>query len=98
MAKYITLFSFTDQGIRNVKSTVERARSARQALEDMGIHMTGIWWTLGQYDIVCTLEAPDDEAIGRAGLALGMQGNVRSTTLRAFDEDEMMRIVESLPV
>jgi uncharacterized protein with GYD domain len=59
--------------------------------------MTGIWWTLGQYDVVCTLEAPDDEAITRAGLALGMQGNVRSTTLRAFDETEMARIIQSLP-
>lgn len=97
MAKYITLLQFTEQGIRTVKSTVERARAARHAFEGMGIRMTGIWWTLGQYDVVCTLEGPDDEAITRAGLALGMQGNVRSTTLRAFDETEMARIIQSLP-
>lgn len=97
MAKYVTLLNFTDQGIRNVKGTVDRARAVRQAFEGMGIRMTGIWWTLGQFDIVCTFEAPDDEAFTRAGLALGMQGNVRSTTLRAFDEGEMTRILQDLP-
>ena len=97
MAKYIALLNFTDQGLKSVKSTVERARAARQAFEKMDIRMTGIWWTLGQYDVVCTFEASNDEAITRAGLALGMQGNVRSTTLRAFDEAEMAGIIKGLP-
>jgi len=97
MAKYITLLNWTEQGIRGAKQTVERARAVRQMLDGMGVKLTGIWWTLGQYDIVCVLEAPDDEAATRAGLALGMQGNVRSATLRAFDEADMQGILNGLP-
>jgi len=58
MAKYITLLNWTEQGIRGAKQTVERARAARQMLDGMGVKMTGIWWPLGPYDIVCVLEAP----------------------------------------
>ena len=97
MAKYITLLNWTEQGIRGAKHTVERAQSARQVLDGMGVKMTGVWWTLGQYDVVCVLEAPDDESATRAGLVLGMQGNVRSTTLRAFDEGDMKGILNGLP-
>jgi len=97
MAKYIGLLNWTDQGIRGAKQTVERAQAARQAFAALGVKMTDIWWTLGQYDLVCVLEAADEEAVTRAGLALGMLGNVRSTTLRAFDEGEMTNILKGLP-
>lgn len=97
MARYVVLLNFTDQGMRSVKNTVDRARAAREAFQGMGVKMTGVWWTIGPYDVVCTLEAPDDETLTRAGLALGMQGNVRSTTLRAFDEGEMTQILQGLP-
>ncbi|BAL25080.1 GYD domain-containing protein [Azoarcus sp. KH32C] len=97
MAKYVVLLNWTEQGVRNVKDTVKRAAAARHAFEAFGVRMTDISWTLGQYDVVATLEAPDDEAATRAGLALGMQGNVRSTTLRAFTEKEMSAIISSLP-
>ena len=97
MAKYIALLNWTDQGIRAAKQTVERAEAARRAFEGLGVKMTDIWWTMGQYDVVCVLEADNDETITRAGLALGMQGNVRSTTLRAFDEGEMASILKGLP-
>lgn len=97
MAKYIVLLNWTDQGARTVKDTVQRARAARQAFEALGVRMTDISWTLGQYDIVATLEAPDDETVTRAGVAMAMQGNVRSTTLRAFTETEMEQILKGLP-
>lgn len=97
MARYIVLLNWTEQGVRNIKDTVQRARSARQAFEAMGVRMTDIVWTLGQYDIVASLEAPDDETVTRAGIALAMQGNVRSTTLRAFGEKDMEGILNGLP-
>lgn len=97
MAKYVVLMNWTDQGGRNVKETVQRARAARHAFEAMGVRMTDISWTLGQYDIVATLEAADDETVTRAGLALAMQGNIHSTTLRAFGETEMEKILQGVP-
>jgi uncharacterized protein with GYD domain len=97
MAKYVVLMNWTDQGVRNVKDTVSRARAARQAFETMGGKLGEILWTVGQYDMVATVEAPDDETASRINLGLCMQGNLRTTTLRAFGEPEMERIVQGLP-
>jgi uncharacterized protein with GYD domain len=97
MSAYISLVNFTDQGIRNVKDTVNRARAARKAFEAAGCRWIGVWWALGQYDLVVISEAPDDETATRLLLATGMQGNVRTTTLRIFSEEEMERIVQGLP-
>lgn len=97
MAKYVVLINWTDQGVRNAKDTVQRARAARQAFEGMGVRMVDISWTLGQYDVIVTLEAADDETVARAGLALALKGNLHSTTLRAFTETEMENILKGLP-
>ena len=97
MPAYITLISFTDQGIRNVKDTLNRAKAFRQASEAAGGRMIGIWWTLGQYDAVAISEAPDDDTAMRLLLATGMQGNVRTMTMRAFSEDDMARIIQGMP-
>jgi len=93
MAKYISLVNWTDQGIRNVKETVNRADAARKAFESAGGKIIDIYWTLGQYDIVIISEIPDDESAYRLVLTLGMQGNVRTTTLQAIGQQEMTRIL-----
>ncbi|HBY99061.1 MAG: GYD domain-containing protein [Ardenticatenaceae bacterium] len=97
MPAYITLLNFTEQGIRNVKDTVTRARDAAQAAQAAGGRWIGVWWTLGPYDLVVVSEAPDEETATRQLLAAGMQGNVRTMTMRAFSEEEMERIVQGLP-
>ena len=97
MAKYIVLANFTDQGIRGAKETVNRARKFIDAAHGMGVTVLNIHWTLGPYDLVTTIEAPDDQTLTRLGLALGMQGNVRTQTMRAFDESEMESIIKTLP-
>ena len=51
--------------------------------------MTQIYWTLGKYDMVVTIEAPDDESATAFALAIAGAGNVRMQTLRAFSKDEM---------
>jgi uncharacterized protein with GYD domain len=97
MSAYITLFNWTDQGLRNVKETVKRAPAVGQAAQAAGGRVIGVWWTLGQYDGVLIFEAPDDETATRLLLVTGMQGNVRTTTMRCFSEEEMERIVQGLP-
>lgn len=97
MSAYIILANFTDQGIKNVKDTVNRFRAASQAAQAAGSRFIGVWWTLGPYDIVAIVEAPDDATATRLLLATAMQGNIRSLTLRAFSEDEMENIVQGLP-
>ena len=93
MATYVVLCNFTDQGIRNVKETTHRAEAVEAAARKAGIALKNIVWTLGNYDIVCTFEAPDDKTMTSFGLSIGQAGNVRTQTLRAFSRDEMNEIL-----
>ena len=93
MPTYIVLASFTGQGIANVKDTLKRAEAAKGAAKKAGATMKEIYWTLGQYDIVATFEAPDDETMTAVGLNIGKAGNVRTQTLRAFSDAEMKNLL-----
>jgi uncharacterized protein with GYD domain len=96
MATYFALCNWTDQGVRNVKDTTQRAEAAEAAARKAGVTMKSVMWTLGSYDMVVQLEAPDDAAVTAFGLAVGMQGNIRTQTLRAFTRDEMKAILGKL--
>jgi uncharacterized protein with GYD domain len=97
MFTYVALMSFTDKGIQNVKDTVVRAKAAREAALKFGVKMGEIYWTMGEYDFVCVLEAEDEASLTAFGLAIAMQGNIRSHSMRAFLSPEMERIVAKLP-
>ncbi|MDW5444521.1 GYD domain-containing protein [Polaromonas sp. SM01] len=96
MGTYIALSSFTDQGIRSVKDTTKRAEAVQEAAKKFGAKMTQIYWTLGKYDLVVTIEAPDDESATAFALAIAGAGNVRMQTLRAFSKDEMNGILAKM--
>lgn len=93
MVTYIALASFTDQGIRSVKDSVKRADAVQEAAKKFGAKMTQIYWTLGNYDLVAIIEAPDDLSATAFALAIGAAGNVRTQTLRAFSKKEMNGIL-----
>ncbi len=93
MATYVSLVNYTDQGIRTVKETLDRADAAAEMMEQLGGKMKEVYWTLGPYDVVTLVEAPDDETATALALAAGSRGNVRTTTLRAFDRDEVKGII-----
>jgi uncharacterized protein with GYD domain len=94
MPRYVGLFNWTDQGIRSYRETLRRVEDGRAAAEQLGIRIQDVYWTMGQYDLVVVSEAPDDETLTAFLLQLGSQGNVRTQTLRAYDADEMSRIIE----
>ena len=96
MVTYIALSNFTDQGIRNVKDTTKRAEAVKEAAKKFGAKMTQIYWTLGSYDVVAFIEAPDDMSATGFALAIGMAGNIRTQTLRAFSSEEMNGILAKL--
>jgi uncharacterized protein with GYD domain len=93
MPTYVSLINWTDQGIRAFKDTVDRAEAGQQLAGSFGGNLKEIYWTIGPYDIVVVSEAPDDETATAFALALSAQGNVRTTTMRAFDAEEMRGIV-----
>jgi uncharacterized protein with GYD domain len=93
MPTYITMLNWTEQGIRNYKDTAKRAEAFGAAAQKLGAKLLNIYWTVGPYDLVAVVEAPDDETATAVLLQLGGVGNVRTTTLRAFGREEMDRII-----
>ncbi len=93
MPTYVALFDWTDQGVRNFTEPVDRYEAARDQLERLGVTFKDVYWTLGSHDIVGVIDAPDDESLAAALLAVAAQGNVRTTTLRAFSTDEMRNVI-----
>lgn len=90
------MLTWTEQGVRNIKDTLNRAKKARESFSAKGAKLIDIYWTLGQFDLVIVFEAPDDEMATRLLMGLSMQGNVRSSTMRAFNDKEMERVMGSM--
>ena len=93
MPSYITLMNWTDQGVKTFRDSVDRADAAEVALSPAGIRFKDLYWTVGAYDLVATFEAPDEETLAAALLTLAAQGNLRTTTLRAFSSDEVRGVI-----
>ncbi len=96
MTTYVCLANWTQKGIESVKESPERLDAAREAFEEQGVTLRDFYMTVGQYDFVMTLEATDDVALAKSLLAVAQVGNIRTTTLRAFAEDEFREIIGSL--
>jgi len=93
MATFITTMHFTEQGIKAVKETCQRAVAFQAAAQKMGVKVTGLYWTLGTFDGVIVFEAPDEATATAAMLHLSSLGNLRTQTARAFDAAEMQKIL-----
>ena len=96
MSNYVLLIDWTEQGIKNVKDTVKRAKSFEGAIEKAGGKSLGFYYTIGRYDMVAIVQAPTDEAIASVLFSLGSLGNVRTETLKAFSTGEAANIIEKL--
>jgi uncharacterized protein with GYD domain len=97
MPMYVTLYKFTDQGVRNVKDSPNRLDSAIKAAEAAGGKLLGAYYTLGEYDLVVITESGDEETAVAHTLAVNSLGNVRSVTMRAFTPAEFAEIVKKIP-
>ncbi len=96
MPTYISLINLTDQGIRSIKDDPGRVKAAAQIAQREGVRIIGEWWAMGPYDAVMIAEAPDEETMNRFLLGAGRQGNIRTTTMRAFTQDEIGSIIQKL--
>jgi uncharacterized protein with GYD domain len=93
MPSYIALMNWTDQGVKTFRDAVDRADAAEIALSPAGIKFKDLYWTVGSHDLVAIFDAPDDETLAAALLTLAAQGNLRTTTLRAFTAEEMRGVI-----
>lgn len=96
MAKYILLVNWTEQGVKNVKDSPKRLDGARKLAKKLGGKLGDFYMTMGGYDMVVHLDAPDDGVVAKFVLSLAGGGNVRTTTLKAFSEDEYRKVLGAL--
>jgi uncharacterized protein with GYD domain len=94
MPTYVSLVNWTDQGMKNFRDTVHRAGDFRGLVQKNGGQVRQILWILGEYDVVGVVDFPDDESATATMLQLGALGNVRTTTMRAFDAEQMTAIIQ----
>ena len=96
MPLYIALINYTDRGMTAVRELPRRLDAAKRLLEEMGGRFQAVYMTMGAHDLVFVYEASDDAVAARFSLSLGMLGNVRSTTMKAFPETAYREIIASL--
>jgi uncharacterized protein with GYD domain len=96
MAKYILLANWTDQGIRNIKDSAKRLDAGLALAKQQGCVYENFFMTMGSFDMITVIEAPDDETLAKHVLAVGSGGNLRTTTLKAFPEASYRAIIADL--
>lgn len=96
MPTYVTLIHYTEQGVKTFKDLPRRLEETRTAGEALSAKLVAFYLTMGRYDAVVISEAPDDETVAKLALAAAGRGNVRTETLRAFDESEAKRLAAEL--
>ena len=96
MSLYIALVTYTDRGMQAVRESPRRLDAAKNMLAEMGGRFQAVYMTMGAHDLVFVYEAPDDAIAARFMLQVGMLGNVRTTTLKAFPETAYREIIASL--
>ena len=96
MAHYVVLGNFTDQGIRAIKETSKRAKALRELAKSQGAAIKEIYWTIGAYDLVFTIDSAGDEVMAALMMKLGSLGNIKTQTLRAFGEAEIEGVLSKI--
>jgi uncharacterized protein with GYD domain len=97
MPTFITLGTFTDQGMRAIKDTTKRADMAKEIASKFGVKITQTYWTMGNYDVVTICEAADEASVMALGLASQASGNIRFQTLKAYSKEEIDAVLKKIP-
>jgi uncharacterized protein with GYD domain len=97
MPGYVVLGKYTQQGLAGIKTAPERVKQTKSLIEKMRVRLVGMWWTLGQYDLVMVMDAPDDQTMAALALAMGMGGGGITQTMRALSEEEWPQVVNKIP-
>ncbi|RJQ48422.1 MAG: GYD domain-containing protein [Desulfobacteraceae bacterium] len=97
MAKYITLIKYTQKGIGDIKESPKRLDAFKKLCQSMGAKVEGFYLTMGRYDLLAVLDAPDPQTVAKIVLTTASRGNVSTETLQAFEEQEYRRIISELP-
>jgi uncharacterized protein with GYD domain len=97
MPTYISLLRLSGQGAKAIKDSPKRREAAAKTIESLGGKLVHTYLTMGRYDFVAIIDAPDDDAAAKFALITGGQGNVSTETMRAFSETEFESLLKTLP-
>ena len=97
MPTFILFMSWTEQGIHNLKDAPKRAATAKDIAKKLGVEIKQTYLTNGEFDFVSILEAANGDAIAKFCMQIGALGNVRTRTVRAWSQDEYMKLISELP-
>ena len=97
MPTFIMSLNWTEQGIRSVKDAPKRGKAARELAKKMGVEIKQLFLTSGDNDFLIIVDAPNGDNVAKFALAVGSQGNVRTRTVRAWSEDEFVKMISELP-
>jgi uncharacterized protein with GYD domain len=96
MPTYVTLFKWTEQGVKDIKNAPARFQVSKKLIESMAGKILGLYVTMGEYDVVAVTEGPSDDVAAALSLSIASKGNVKTITMRAFTESEFSEIVKKV--
>jgi uncharacterized protein with GYD domain len=96
MSGYFLLCSYTEQGVRNIKEVPSRRAAARELGKKLGVEIKAAYMAMGVHDLILHAEAASDEAVAKFVLSLASRGNLRTTTVKVFDEAEVDKIIAAV--
>ncbi len=97
MPGYIYLLKYTPKALADLKGSPARVADGKATAQKMGVRWVGFWSTAGEYDAVCIIDAPNDEAASAFALAQASKGYVTTQSMRAYSETEWAELVKKLP-
>ncbi len=97
MPTYIVFADYTDKGIAAIKDAPDRLDAVRKLVADHGGELKAFYLLLGEHDIMSIIDVPNDDTAARLLLTISGEGNIRTKSFKAFEEDEFRAVVGSLP-
>jgi len=96
MPTFIIAMNWTEQGIRNIKDAPKRAAAAKETAKKLGVEIKQTYLTNGQFDLMSIVESASGDNIAKFCMQIGALGNVRTRTVRAWSQDEYMKLISEL--
>jgi uncharacterized protein with GYD domain len=91
MPTYIMLTNLTPEGVQTLKNNPTRVQEVNKEVEQLGVTVKDQWATLGRYDFITIVEAPDDQTMAKVSVELGSRGTMSSQTLPAMPTEDLAK-------
>ncbi|HXV51792.1 MAG TPA: GYD domain-containing protein [Solirubrobacterales bacterium] len=91
MPTYIMLTHLTPDGVKTIKDNPSRVHEVNKEVEQLGVKVVSQWATLGEYDFVSVVEAPDERTMAKLSIEMGSRGTVTNETLTAIEAEEFTK-------